>query len=96
MRLNLKIMVEEMKEMGIPVNRNYSQSELEHLTMEIILSIEEMIRSAPGRKIEHITRDRTDGRITVNMLISADGGVAGEGEGDMEMYIDDTETLYAL
>lgn len=92
-KMNLKIIVEKTNEMGVPENKSYYQSELEHLLMEILLSIEELVQLSPGRRIEYMTKKRTNGKIVVNMQIASDeleeemlvDGVDGVDEVDEDM-----------
>lgn len=91
--MNLKIIVEKTNEMGVPENKSYYQSELEHLLMEILLSIEELVQLSPGRRIEYMTKKRTNGKIVVNMQIASD-------ELEEEMLVDgvdevDEDMIYA-
>ncbi len=92
-KMNLKIIVENTNEMGVPENKSYYQSELEHLIMEILLSIEELVQVSPGRRIEYMTKKRTNGKIVVNMQIASD-------ELEEEMLVDgvdevDEDMIYA-
>jgi len=92
-KMSLKIIVEKTNEMGVPENKSYYQSELEHLLMEILLSIEELVQLSPGRRIEYMTKKRTNGKIVVNMQIASD-------ELEEEMLVDgvdevDEDMIYA-
>lgn len=92
-KMSLKIIVEKTNEMGVPENKSYYQSELEHLLMEILLSIEELVQVSPGRRIEYMTKKRTNGKIVVNMQIASD-------ELEEEMLVDgvdevDEDMIYA-
>lgn len=92
-KMGLKIIVEKTNEMGVPENKRYYQSELEHLLMEILLSIEELVQVSPGRRIEYMTKKRTNGKIVVNMQIASD-------ELEEEMLVDgvdevDEDMIYA-
>jgi len=92
-KMSLKIIVENTNEMGVPENKSYYQSELEHLLMEILLSIEELVQVSPGRRIEYMTKKRTNGKIVVNMQIASD-------ELEEEMLVDgvdevDEDMIYA-
>jgi len=92
-KMSLKIIVENTNEMGVPENKRYYQSELEHLLMEILLSIEELVQVSPGRRIEYMTKKRTNGKIVVNMQIASD-------ELEEEMLVDgvdevDEDMIYA-
>ena len=92
-KMSLKIIVENTNEMGVPENKSYYQSELEHLIMEILLSIEELVQVSPGRRIEYMTKKRTNGKIVVNMQIASD-------ELEEEMLVDgvdevDEDMIYA-
>ena len=85
-KMSLKIIVENTKETGVPENKRYYQSELEHLLMEILLSIEELVQLSPDRRIEYMTKKRTNGKIVVNMQIASD-------ELEEEMLVDGADEV---
>jgi len=77
--VNLKVVTEGVKGMIGPARDGSFDStiDLEHLMLDVLLSIDELVRESPGIKIEEVTQQEENGNIVIDLTI------ATEESGDM-------------
>lgn len=75
--VNLKIVAEDVKEMAVMEGSYGNIIDTERLMLDILLSIDELVRESPGITIEEVTQQEENGNLVVDLTI------ATEESGDM-------------
>ena len=75
--VNLKVVAEGVKKMAVMEGSYGSIIDTERLILDVLLSIDELVRESPGITIEEVTQQKENGNIVVDLTI------ATEESGDM-------------
>ena len=73
--VNMQIVVEKVENMDeFLVRGGYYGSgiDMEHLVLDVLLSIDELFHQSVGLEVEELTEKKTKGKIVVNMQIAAE------------------------